>query len=203
MSRQIFTLGQRYWDAQTGSLYSGLVEGIPDENTRVKLTNKQQLLLKALMEAHPNILSYEELTREVWFGRVMSPESLPQLINRTRTALGDSDKGIIVNHPGSGYSLNLSLYEPPTKVADETPAQWRKSHIAIKFAVVCLLIGITGFNTTELFRAYREKQKFTDAAQRTPYPRTIKDETGQVKALMIGDTYCEYDKAKRLLNCNF
>ncbi|MCL2914171.1 winged helix-turn-helix domain-containing protein [Shewanella corallii] len=207
MSRQIFTLGQRYWDAQTGSLYSGLVEGIPDENTTVKLTNKQQLLLKALMEAHPNILSYEELTREVWLGRVMSPESLPQLINRTRTALGDSDKGIIVNHPGSGYELKFQQWRGE-KSADssKTTASWLyqlAQHKSVRFGVIGLLSFVTCLNSYLLYNSVESERKFLKVIQSTPYPYVIKDENGRVTAINIGDYRCDYEKAQRLLKCNF
>ncbi|GAL04234.1 hypothetical protein JCM19237_2385 [Photobacterium aphoticum] len=108
-----FILGHYRWDKSTHCLFPHpTTEG---ENSLTaggkRLTNKQQALLCCLLDAYPEPLANTDIIKAVWGGDHISAESLPQLINRTRHMLSDENKDIIINHPGKGYSLDITHHE--------------------------------------------------------------------------------------------
>jgi TolB-like protein/DNA-binding winged helix-turn-helix (wHTH) protein len=64
-------------------------------------------LLLALIRAAPNVLSNEELTRLVWPGLVVTPETVSQRVKLVRDALGDDPRSprYIAGLRGRGYSI--------------------------------------------------------------------------------------------------
>ncbi len=64
-------------------------------------------LLRALVEAAPNVLSNEELVRLVWRGVVVGPETVTQRVKLLRDALGDDPAAprYIAGLRGQGYRL--------------------------------------------------------------------------------------------------
>ena len=69
-------------------------------------------MLLALVEAAPNVVTFDELARIVWPGKVVSPETITQRIKLVRKALGDDANAprYIGAKRGEGYRL-LSAVE--------------------------------------------------------------------------------------------
>jgi len=74
-------------------------------------------VLRALIEAAPNVVSNDELTRRVWKGVVVGPESVTQRVKLLRDALGDDPEAprYIVGLRGQGYRVL-----PPVTLDSET-----------------------------------------------------------------------------------
>jgi TolB-like protein/DNA-binding winged helix-turn-helix (wHTH) protein/Flp pilus assembly protein TadD len=73
-------------------------------------------VLRTLLDAAPNVVSNDELTRTVWKGVVVGPESVTQRIKLLRDALGDDPDAprYIVGLRGQGYRIL-----PPVAVESE------------------------------------------------------------------------------------
>lgn len=90
-----------------------------DENGRdfgdIPITHKQYQLLCLLINEYPSFCSKQKISETLWPGYTISPESIPQLIIKTRASLKDSNKTIIINTSGKGYKLNkVSSYNQMT-----------------------------------------------------------------------------------------
>ncbi|MGF1868091.1 winged helix-turn-helix domain-containing protein [Enterovibrio norvegicus] len=116
-------LGNFLWETDSRQLKRIDVgnEDLPKEE--LVLTPKQFRLLKCLHDAHPNVLQREQIIDYVWESKPTSAESLPQLINRTRHALGDKDKSILVNAPGYGYYLVFTPSTPEDNVDNDADTE--------------------------------------------------------------------------------
>ncbi|WP_051202126.1 winged helix-turn-helix domain-containing protein [Ferrimonas senticii] len=202
-TQKIYLLGGVYWDPITGILYSSFNRSFPNGIEVGKLTNKQQVLLKCLLSACPNPIRNELLASEVWQGRKMSPESLPQLINRTRCALADDDKSIIVNHPGEGYTLSFEEVDVKALI-DSAPDEKIKFELSVsllKQLLILALLVLTLANLYRLYHAYSSKKAYQEVLQAVPYPYIERGNKGEVKSLMVGDVVCDYDKEQAALTC--
>ena len=64
-------------------------------------------LLRALIEAAPNLVSNDELSRAVWHGVIVGPETVTQRIKLLRDALGDNPEAprYIAGLRGQGYRI--------------------------------------------------------------------------------------------------
>ena len=64
-------------------------------------------VLRTLLDAAPNIVSNDELTRTVWKGVVVGPESVTQRVKLLRDALGDDVTAprYIAGLRGHGYRI--------------------------------------------------------------------------------------------------
>lgn len=70
-----------------------------------RLSEKQAMLLQLLVRNYPNNTTRQEIMAELWPNGFISPESVNQIINKTRKAIRDIEKDKIVNDPGKGYRL--------------------------------------------------------------------------------------------------
>jgi len=74
-------------------------------------------LMLALVRAAPNLASLDTLMRQVWPGRVVSPETVSQRIKLLRAALGDEPEAprYVAGVRGHGYRLIVPV--EPCKLA--------------------------------------------------------------------------------------
>ncbi|MBE1274314.1 winged helix-turn-helix domain-containing protein [Enterovibrio baiacu] len=118
-------LGKFRWERNTHALVP-LSDSANSDGTSSgikRLTRKQQDLLCCLTDAYPNAASKQDIVMNVWGNEFISAESLPQLINRTRAALNDKNKSIIVNIPGVGYALTASKAENLRSISSSETAE--------------------------------------------------------------------------------
>jgi serine/threonine-protein kinase len=107
-------------------------------------------LFRALIEAAPNVVSNDELTRTVWKGVVVGPESVTQRIKLLRDALGDDPEAplYIAGLRGQGYRVL-----PPVIVESETATATRsESQASIEWRTRPRMIGMV-VGTTALAAA--------------------------------------------------
>ncbi|OLQ86841.1 hypothetical protein BIY21_17740 [Vibrio ponticus] len=175
-----------------------------------------------LLDASPKTLSKEDIIEKVWDSRHISPESLPQLIIRTRQALGDSKKTVLINEPGIGYKLNFSTRGKQSRddnsaVGVTTPisSHLQTSHLSknavltpeqstrklnfVKLLVIAILLIAVIFQCLYLLSAVRYKNEFKSIGHNTPYPFV---QTKDEQTIVTIDNYeCIYQKDRKLLSC--
>ncbi|WP_161987118.1 winged helix-turn-helix domain-containing protein [Vibrio ponticus] len=181
------------------------MDGDTANEVAVVLTPKQYQLLKCLYDAYPNVLKKEQIVEEVWCNTFTSSESLPQLIIRTRQAIGDSTKQILVNQPGIGYSLNFKL--PVDDKVDSELSERQSAKITNskqtfglwQFLLVLMCLG-TAYHAVEVGKSFYSASVFKQVHQANPYPNVLSAAGGKVDVL-IGKTKCVYEKKKLVLRC--
>ncbi|WP_240671667.1 winged helix-turn-helix domain-containing protein [Enterovibrio baiacu] len=188
-----------------------------DSKKQIILTLKQYQLLKCLYDAHPKTLTNDQIIENVWGSKHTSAESLPQLINRTRHAIEDDTKRILVNAPSVGYSLNFESPSVPVfsdaatepkedeerTLSPELPLNANPSTRLHKCWVgVFIVLGLlTVFNVWEAGRALYYKADFENVFHARPYPDMKTLENG--KTIVIIDNHeCIYEKNQLLLQCS-
>nr|WP_086939326.1 helix-turn-helix domain-containing protein [Thaumasiovibrio occultus] len=184
----------------------GVTEG-GEQSSELLLTPKQYRLLKCLFDAHPQTLPNDNIVEYVWNGKPTSPESLPQLIKRTRLALEDTERTILVNEPGVGYRLAftecaISQSAPrSTKLADQAMLResWR-NNVAVLWPAIALIAGmLTIYHLSTVADAWYFKPKFDHLQVAKPYP-FISESEGKTE-LTIDGHQCIYIKERRLIRC--
>ncbi|MGI9945966.1 winged helix-turn-helix domain-containing protein [Vibrio hyugaensis] len=204
-------VGEFHWDAKSRFLYRTNNDTNDLEKTPLTLTPKQHLLLLSLYNAHPKVLRRHEIINYVWESKPTSPESLPQLVNRTRIVLEDNNKDILVNEPGVGYSLNFTLLdeqrEVEEKVAFENSAKPKTINyveakpVDLKLKlIVPVLIVLTMFNLSSAIEASYYSHQFMSAFFATPYPNVKQIDENNI-SLVIDNNECHYTKNTQLLRC--
>ncbi|CZF86078.1 winged helix-turn-helix domain-containing protein [Grimontia marina] len=213
-SGRIF-IGQFRWDRQTQYLYPQDQDGRDVIGNAKRLTNKQQALIDCLYIAAPNKVSREAITQYVWGSEHISQESLPQLINRTRQVLEDSDKTLISNVPGQGYSLNCETIsvqvenmpqEAPgfAEVINETQTVDDQASInsaSGRLAIVAILAVVTVINISHFIDAYQSKKRFIETRFATPYPHIEKTDDENKLIVTVESKECIYEKDIEIINC--
>lgn len=171
----------------------------------VVLTPKQYQLLRCLYDAYPEIIDKEEIVEKVWGGRVTSPESLPQLIIRTRQTIRDEKKQILINEPGVGYSLKFSHLEANSLELDNShlkPIQPRGRRMSIDCWMVMkgAMLLLTAMNIFFVASAFYHKANFIAVHQANAYPNVSHQVDGTL-SVVIGSSKCIYDKKKLSIQC--
>ncbi|WP_114764608.1 winged helix-turn-helix domain-containing protein [Vibrio rhodolitus] len=201
-------LGDFIWEVESKELKKA---DDTASDASVILTPKQYQLLKCLYDACPNVLKKEEIVEEVWSSTFTSPESLPQLIIRTRQAIGDSKKQILVNQPGVGYSLNfkvLASNKVDSVVSDSETAivanttkvtNTRQEFGWWQFLFVLMCLG-TAYHVYEVGSSFYYASVFKQVHHTNPYPNILTATDDKVEVL-IGETKCIYEKKKLTLRC--
>ncbi len=90
-----------------------------------QLEPKLVQVLKVLVDANGELVTYDQLQQKVWPDVVVAPNALQRIITQLRRHLGDSAKQqkVIRTHPKRGYSLvapcmeHASVEEPTNKVS--------------------------------------------------------------------------------------
>ncbi len=121
-------------------------------------------VLRALLDAAPNVVSNDELTRTVWQGVVVGPESVTQRVKLLRDALGDDAAAprYIAGLRGHGYRIvpevtrdsgagepvspRRDTHEPeqaPPDTRESAPAKTRRQRSAIFLAAAALAVALT------------------------------------------------------------
>jgi TolB-like protein/DNA-binding winged helix-turn-helix (wHTH) protein/Tfp pilus assembly protein PilF len=118
-------------------------------------------LLRTLLEAAPNAVSNEELTRKVWQGVIVGPETVTQRLKVLRDALGDDPASprYIAGLRGHGYrilpevTLNPAEAAPPSKpepppqalpnTHEPRPGETPRLRLAIVLGAAALVVGVT------------------------------------------------------------
>lgn len=209
-------LGELYWSFTSQSLYKVSTD-TQAQAELVKLTSKQKALLQCLIDAYPKVIDKNDIIEAIWGSHAISPESLPQLINRTRIAIGDSDKSVIINHPGTGYSIVIDDNRPELEARPalqvcatepDAPApapkynvQSPKTHTAAIFTIAAVLIGITLFNGYSLASAIWYKNVFHSFFNAVPYQKIEKNDNTNELRVILDDRTCTYNKTNKILFC--
>jgi DNA-binding winged helix-turn-helix (wHTH) protein/Tol biopolymer transport system component len=90
----------------------------------IELGKLTYLLLVALVESAPNVLTHDQLVQRVWGGRATSPETVTQRVKLLRDALQDDAErpryiGLV---RGQGYRL-IPPVEPVKASSDQAPSE--------------------------------------------------------------------------------
>jgi DNA-binding winged helix-turn-helix (wHTH) protein len=109
--------------------------------TRRKLEHRAARTLELLCSRRGAIVSHEEIVREIWNGRAISPNSVPVVISDLRQALGDDarDPRHIETVAKRGYRLLAD--DPAPDVAAATPAPARPSRRRLALLGLALLLA--------------------------------------------------------------
>ncbi|MGI9915850.1 winged helix-turn-helix domain-containing protein [Vibrio owensii] len=204
-------VGEFSWDAKSRFLYRTNNDTNDLEKKPLTLTPKQHLLLLSLYNAHPKVLQRNEIINYVWESKPTSPESLPQLVNRTRIVLEDNNKDILVNEPGVGYSLNFTLLDEQREVEDKVAFENSDRPKTINYVeakpvelklklLVPVLIVLTMFNLSSAIEASYYSHQFMSAFFSTPYPHVKQIDENNI-SLIIDNNECHYTKNTQLLRC--
>lgn len=204
-------VGEFRWDAKSRFLYRTNNDTNDLEKKPLTLTPKQHLLLLSLYNAHPKVLQRNEIINYVWESKPTSPESLPQLVNRTRIVLEDNNKDILVNEPGVGYSLNFTLLDEQREVEDKVAFENSDKPKTINYVeakpvelklklLVPVLIVLTMFNLSSAIEASYYSHQFMSAFFATPYPNVKQIDENNI-SLVIDNNECHYTKNTQLLRC--
>ena len=206
-------IGNYRWDPATQSLYPQSTASQDIHGEVKRLTNKQQALILCLFEAYPSPLSKQDIILSVWGNEHLSAESLPQLISRTRQALEDTQKSLIVNHPGQGYSLNVQMKERASSHAEANNAESAPYHapprtsdkanasFTLGRVILTLLIAATAWNLWNLSEAYHYKTVYENILFHTPYPLLETTDNPDVLKVTIDNNACLYEKTTKTLDC--
>lgn len=192
-------LGDFIWNSEAHELI--LLKKNDGTDTTITLTKKQNDLLICLQEAYPNVLKNKDIIEKVWEGLHVSPESLPRLVNRTRKVLGDTDKKILVNSYGYGYTLNFKT--TTQKKRNITTSMFKLMNFkALNFYdMVCFaFILVTLFNFYGAVKAVYYKNDFEHVIQAKEYPQKRILSTGKT-IITINGHECIYEKSQLLLQC--
>lgn len=132
----------------------------------IKIRNKESEVLSLLCFYYPDVLSREDIEKNVWSETYVTDNTLTQTISNLRHALNDKEHELVITIPRKGYCLGVkpdftshdSFDISPvvqTDVLDNsayytTELPSKRNHIANKFTIsmifcVCLLIS---FNIT-------------------------------------------------------
>lgn len=111
MTETALRIGDWTLNPQSGELLRG--------ETRVRLEQRSLRLLMCLIESAGEVLSADEILKQVWPDVVVSPDSVYQAITALRRQLGDDSKNpaYIVTVPRRGYRLIAA-----TEALKEIPA---------------------------------------------------------------------------------
>lgn len=109
-------------------------------NQEIQLPKLSFSMLMALIQAAPNALSIDELTDQVWAGRVVSPATVAKRVELLRQALGEDSKSAryVALVRGHGYRLR------PTPVQVRREVASRQFRTAIVAAVIAVMIAGLG-----------------------------------------------------------
>ncbi|OLQ91020.1 hypothetical protein BIY22_18875 [Vibrio panuliri] len=186
-------------------------ENHPKVGEDITITPKQLRLLQCLYKAHPEVLQRKDIVDFVWESKPTSPESLPQLINRTRIVLEDSNKDILVNEPGVGYSLNFKQSDNDnlTSINEQTipnelfppSREKRKEHTLLSKLVIPVCLGVTFWNLWSTAEAVYYANQFKKVFQAVPYPHMKPLDDNRI-FIVIDDNECIYNKSTQILKCS-
>ncbi len=203
-------LGNFTWDAESKKMERVQKENHPKVGEDITITPKQFRLLQCLYQAHPEVLQRKDIVDFVWESKPTSPESLPQLINRTRIVLEDTEKDILVNVPGVGYSLNFELSdkENQTSINEQTipneffpPSLGKKpGYKLLPKLALALFLGVTILNLWSTAKAYYYANQFKKVFQAVPYPHMNPLDDNRI-SIVIDDNECIYRKSTQILTC--
>ncbi|ROV60297.1 helix-turn-helix domain-containing protein [Vibrio ponticus] len=209
MNKTTLIIGGFTWDVESRKLERIASEKTGHNSKEVSLTPKQFRLLQCLYHAHPSVLQRNEIVDFVWESKPTSPESLPQLINRTRIVLGDTNKDILVNEPGVGYSLNFELHKEQqaaeSRAAIESSAKpigcIKAKPIDLKTMLIMpILFVLTLCNLGSAIEASYYKHQFISAFFAKPYPNAKQIDNNNI-SIVIDNNECNYTKNTQLLKC--
>ncbi|OLQ94589.1 hypothetical protein BIY21_08275 [Vibrio ponticus] len=204
-------LGNYIWDRTTHHLQPLSSNDATEEQGSVRLTNKQIALLSCLVNACPNPLTHTEIVKQVWGNEYISPESLPQLINRTRKTIGDTEKTILKNILNVGYTIDVQVNAPKTpelenqkEIKESLPPSERSGtnfKTLVKLIIVVLMVVITSFNLLNFYDAYTSKRDFINTRFWAPYPLLKVNTEGGATTIKLDDGECKYEKDSQTMDC--
>lgn len=197
-------LGTAYWQTDKRRIFWTNEDGVIDEASELKLTQKQFQLLESLYAHAPNAVNNNELVKVIWGDQPISAESLPQLINKTRNSLRDSSKTIIVHERGSGYKLNVTRDIDLGRLV-ENNKQKKTRFQSVKFdwyqvAIVLLSCSLLFFGW-EIYSNLKQKDDFISIMRHAPkYPKITKESDVSIEFEFL-EYKCNYERGHNEIKC--
>ncbi len=111
--------------------YSQTSGVVSKNNVLTQLRAKESALLNALIEHFPNILSREQIVKELYEGSYATDATINQLVKRLRQALDDHQRSLIRTIPKQGYMLTsapLPIEIEPVKAHTIPPKYLNGDH---------------------------------------------------------------------------
>ncbi len=114
----------------------------------IKIEPRAMDLLICLAKRSPEVVSADELVREVWRGRVVSDGSIYLVINQLRDAFGEGDSDLIETIPKRGYRLAAPVQFLPERNSSREKSIFRgvlpeRRRLAAGSALAVVLIATT------------------------------------------------------------
>jgi len=138
--------------------------------TEIELSALNFDLLRVLVEAAPNVVTYDDLAQRVWGRHFVSPENVAQRIKLLRQGLADdaSEPRFIETVRGKGYRLIPSVRAVSVPVAQ--PAGLRRPPLlAAAVVAAALMLGAAG----SLYWLGKRFADAGDAYRRAPLPSSV------------------------------
>ncbi len=164
-------------------LYSKVSGVVMVSGSKVKLRSKESRLLNALIDEFPNTLTREKIETLVYNGNSTRDSAINQVVKRLRDNLIDTERGIILTIPKTGYVLGVvpqvlplnDLQNMPFHKEDRIISQLLKHKLnGGTIALLCLCFAGTGYLTSyylSLSQSYLSQADITDS---TDKPNSIK-----------------------------
>jgi TolB-like protein/DNA-binding winged helix-turn-helix (wHTH) protein/Flp pilus assembly protein TadD len=140
------------------------------DGTAIELSALNFDLLRVLVEAAPNVVTYDDLAQRVWGRHFVSPENVAQRIKLLRHGLADdaSEPRFIETVRGKGYRLIPSARIVPVPVAGATDVR-RLPSLTATVVAAALVLGAAS-------SVYLLGKRFADAGddyRRAPLPSSV------------------------------
>lgn len=100
---------------------------------------KSASLLALLLGEHGNIVSKDEIAREIWPDVIASDESISQCVSEIRRVLKDREHVIVKTYPKRGYSINAEFPTEPRRF-EITPL-----HLKVAALVLVVIGAVIGY----------------------------------------------------------
>ncbi len=84
--------------------YDMLNQSLSSQEKLIPLSSSLSMLLNILLKNRTRIVSYQEIENEIWYDKVMTPDSLRTLVRKLRKIVG---KEVIENISKTGYKINI------------------------------------------------------------------------------------------------
>lgn len=167
------------------------------------LTKKQHQLLVLLIEKYPEHCSKELIKERLWPNYNISPESIPQLVIKTRSALNDIEKSIIINTIGEGYKLaKVDIFNKNIKGENEnlSPKKTRKLYL-VNFILDITMVLSTFFIIKSTYEHVKINYFLFNLKHSTEIKITNNVTTSNLITFTNRSNTCIFNKSTMELSC--
>lgn len=217
-NNDIVRLGQTCWVLSENKIYPLERDGSINTLREVKLTQKQWELLHCLYNPSKEPVSKEKIINTIWPSQAISPESLPQIINKTRKSIYDSEKNVIQHLRNVGYILNHSAYLNTNSIPVETELidekdkleqnikksnslLKEKTKLAIYYSLIFFLTISSILLSLGIYERKIKRQEFLDIHLNSDrYDQIISESDGEI-LFRVNGHICRFSKSSHEVNC--